>query len=59
MLSDTSVETENELREWCDVLIYRFDLLQVKRNLISSIINFVYELSNELPNDLKHRILGN
>ena len=28
-------------------------------DLISSIINFVYELPQELPNDLRVRVLGN
>ena len=37
---------------------YRFDSSQVKQDLISSIINFVYELPHELPNDLRLRILG-
>ena len=34
-----------------------FDSLQVKRGLISSRINFRYELLYELPNDLKLKIL--
>ena len=34
----------------------RFDSPQVKRDLITRIINFVYELPHELPNDL--RLLG-
>ena len=32
---------------------------QVKRDLISSAINFVYELLYESPNDLRLRIIGN
>ena len=35
----------------------KFDLPQVKRNLISNITNFVYELFNKLPNDLRISIL--
>ena len=38
---------------------HRFDSPQVKRNLISSMANLVYELSHTLPNDLRLRILGN
>ena len=38
---------------------YRSDSSQVKRNLISTIANLVYELPYELPNDLRLRILGN
>ena len=38
---------------------HRFDSPQVKRNLISSIANLVYELFHELPNDLRLRFLGN
>ena len=38
---------------------YRSDYPQVKRNVISSISNLVYELPHELPNDLRLRILGN
>ena len=37
---------------------YRFDSSQVKQDLVSSIINFVYELPHELPNYLRLRILG-
>ena len=35
---------------------YRFQSPQVKHNLISSITNFVYELPNELANDLRFKI---
>ena len=35
------------------------DSPQVKRNVISSIANLVYELPHELPNDLRLRVLGN
>ena len=38
---------------------FRFDCPQIKRNLISNIINFVWELSHELPIDLGLKILGN
>ena len=38
---------------------YRSYQPQVKRNLISSISNLVYELPHELPNDLRLKILGN
>ena len=40
---------------------YRLDLRQVKRALISSTTNLVYELPRELPNDLRlgFRKLGN
>ena len=31
----------------------RFDSPQVKRDLITRIIDFVYELPHELPNDLR------
>ena len=34
-------------------------LPQVKRNLISSISNLVYELLHELPDGLRYRIVGN
>ena len=34
-------------------------LTQVKRNLTSSIRNFLQEMSQELPSDLRIRILGN
>lgn len=40
------------------VLQYRFNSLQVKRDLISSMIN-LYQLLQELPNNLRLRILGN
>ena len=36
---------------------HRFDSTQVKRNLRSSIIDFVTKLPHELPNDLRLRIL--
>ena len=35
---------------------YGFDSPKVKRDMISSIIDFVYGLPHELPNDLKLRI---
>ena len=35
---------------------YSIDSPQVKRDLISSIINFVHALAQELPNDLRLRI---
>ena len=38
---------------------YRSESPQVKRNLISTISNLVYELPHELPNDLRPRNLGN
>ena len=38
---------------------YAFDSMQVKRELISSITYFVYELPYELSNDLRFRILEN
>ena len=37
---------------------YRFNSLQVKRELISTMKKFVYELPQELPSDVKLRILG-
>ena len=37
----------------------KFDLSKVKQDLISSIINFVYELPQKLPNNLRLRILEN
>ena len=37
----------------------KFDSPQVKRDLISSITNFVYELPHELLSDLRLKILGN
>ena len=37
---------------------YRSDSPQVKRNVISSIANLVYELPHELPNELRLTILG-
>ena len=36
-----------------------FDSPKVKRDLISSIINFVYELPHKMPNNLTLRMLGN
>ena len=38
-----------------------FDSPQVKRNLISSMVNLAYQLSNDLPNDVTYqfRKLGN
>ena len=45
---------------WNVTMFYhRPDSPQVKRNVISSIANLVYELPHELPNDLRLRILGN
>ena len=41
------------------MFLYRLDQPQVKRNVISSIANMVYELPHELPNNLRLRILGN
>ena len=38
---------------------YRSDYPQVKRNVISSIANLVYQLPHDSPNDLRPRILGN
>ena len=38
---------------------YRSDSLQVKRNVISSIANVVYELPHDFPVNLRLRILGN
>ena len=35
-----------------------FDSPQLKRDLISSRIKFEYELSHELPNNLRYRISG-
>ena len=32
---------------------------RVKRNVVSSVANLVYELPHKLPNDLRLRILGN
>ena len=37
----------------------KFNLPQVKWNLMSSIIIFVYDLSHELPNNSRPGILGN
>ena len=37
----------------------RFDLPQVKQKLICRIINLVYELSHNLPKDLRLKIFGN
>ena len=34
------------------IFTYRFDLLQLKQNVKSSIKNFVYKLSNKFSNDL-------
>ena len=53
-----SYNRRNDIIKQTNILISRFDSLQVKRDLISSIINFVYELSHELPNDLRLGILG-
>ena len=46
--------------ELCNVLVQtRVNRKQVKRNLISSIANLVYELPRELLNDLRNKeILG-
>ena len=38
---------------------YRSDSLQVKRNVISSIANVVYELPHDFPVNLRLTILGN
>ena len=38
---------------------YRPNQPQVKRNVISSIANLLYELPHELLNDLRLMILGN
>ena len=35
------------------------DSPQVKRNFMSSITNLVYELSHELPNNLRFKTSGN
>ena len=35
-----------------------FDSPQLKRDLISTRIKFEYELSHELPNNLRYRISG-
>ena len=43
---------------WNFLFWYRSDLPQVKRNFISSTANLVYELPQELPNDLRFGILG-
>ena len=37
------------------VFPFEFNLPQIERNLISNIINFVYKLRYELPNDLRFR----
>ena len=43
-----------------NILVYAiFDSPQVKWDLISNIINFVYELPHALPSDLRLRVLGN
>ena len=51
-------------KKFSDILFFQvtvfpctFNWLQVKPDLISSIINFVYKLLHELPNNLKLRIL--
>ena len=41
------------------VLMWKFNLSQVKQYLISSIVNSVYKLLHELPNNLRLRLLGN
>ena len=41
------------------MFFYRPDEAQVKRNVISCTKNVVYELPDELTNDLRLRILGN
>ena len=41
------------------IISLRSESPQVKRYLISSITNLVHELSHELPNDFRLRILGN
>ena len=38
---------------WNLKMCYGFDLLQVKRNLISNIYNFVHEFRNESLSDLR------
>lgn len=38
---------------------YNFDLLRVKRNLMSSVENYIYEIPHELLDGLGLRILGN
>ena len=51
-------------KKFSDILFFQitvfpcmFNWLQVKPDLISSIINFVYKLIHEFPNNLKLRIL--
>ena len=39
--------------------LWKFDSPQVKRDLISSMINFLHELPYELPKDMRLRKLGN
>ena len=46
---------------FCNLLYFlcKFNSPQVKQNLISRIINFLKDLPNDLPIDLRPRILGN
>ena len=44
----------NNIRRHCNVLVlYKFALPQVKRDSITGIIDFVYVLPRNLPNNLK------
>ena len=41
------------------VVPWKFNSLQIKQDLLSSVINLVHELALEFPNNLKQKILGN
>ena len=41
------------------IILYSFNSPQIKRNLISIIENLIYELPQELLNNLGLRIIGN
>ena len=45
----------NNIMKQCNTLVS----VWLKRDLISNLIYFVYELSHEFPNDLRLRILEN
>ena len=57
-VTETDYNLGHNLFELYNILV-QIRLTQVKRNVISSIANLVYELPHELSNDLTLRILGN
>ena len=48
----------NNIMKQCNILV-RFDSPQEKQDVIPSIINFVYDLPRNLPNNRTLKTLGN